>query len=408
MFGEIPYLPRFCSVLFLSISVICLVGGRRDLLTFARVKQLQNNQPMWFIAFSLLPLLGLTYVCWHIYQLLPLASMWRWGVVVMFVLAFLTIFLNFSRTIDRMPLSLATVVYEVGNSSIFILLYLVMLFLLLDVGRLLHFVPRWIMHDNFATFGIIILLMVGIFGYGSLNYAHKVRRALTLTTSKPIERPQKIVMLSDLHLGYHNRRAEMAHWVDIINQEKPDLILIGGDIIDISVRPLMEEDVASEFRRLRAPIYACLGNHEYFSGELQAQQFYHDASIRLLRDASVSVNGLTIIGRDDRTNPHRQNLKVLARQADMSRYTILLDHQPYHLEQAEHAGIDFQFSGHTHHGQVWPISWITERLYECAFGAWTRGRTFYYVSSGMGIWGGKFRIGTCSEYVVVSLQPATR
>ncbi|MBO6216439.1 MAG: metallophosphoesterase, partial [Prevotella sp.] len=86
------------------------------------------------------------------------------------------------------------------------------------------------------------------------------------------------------------------------------------------------------------------------------------------------------------------------------RYTILLDHQPYNLEQAEKAGVDFQFSGHTHHGQVWPISWITERIYEDAFGPYQRGNTRYYVSSGIGIWGGKFRIGTQSEYVVAKLN----
>ena len=87
-----------------------------------------------------------------------------------------------------------------------------------------------------------------------------------------------------------------------------------------------------------------------------------------------------------------------------SSFLILLDHQPYHLEQAERQHIDFQFSGHTHHGQVWPISWITESIYECAFGAHKRGHTNYYVSSGLGIWGGKFRIGTRSEYVVLNLQ----
>ena len=67
----------------------------------------------------------------------------------------------------------------------------------------------------------------------------------------------------DLHLGYHNRRKELSRWVDIINAEHPDLILIGGDIIDISVRPLLEENMAAELRRLKAPVYACLGNHEY-------------------------------------------------------------------------------------------------------------------------------------------------
>ena len=86
------------------------------------------------------------------------------------------------------------------------------------------------------------------------------------------------------------------------------------------------------------------------------------------------------------------------------KYTILLDHQPYHLEQAERHHVYFQFSGHTHHGQVWPISWITDAIYECSFGAHERGRTNYYVSSGLGIWGGMFRIGTRSEYVVVTIQ----
>ena len=69
--------------------------------------------------------------------------------------------------------------------------------------------------------------------------------------------------------------------------------------------------------------------------------------------------------------------------------------------------MDFQLSGHTHHGQIWPVSWITESIYECAFGQHQRGNTNYYVSSGIGLWGGKFRIGTCSEYVVADITPAT-
>ena len=113
---------------------------------------------------------------------------------------------------------------------------------------------------------------------------------------------------------------------------------------------------------------------------------------------------LCIIGRDDRTNRHRSPLAKLLQQADSGRYSILLDHQPYHLEQAERAGIDFQLSGHTHEGQIWPISWITHSVYECAWGAHQRGATQYYISSGLGIWGGKFRIGTQSEYIVMHLH----
>lgn len=361
---------------------------------------------MGFIAFLILPFAGLTYACWHIYQLLPFTAVWRWTAVAVAVLTFLSIFLNFTRTIDRLPMPLATAIYEVGNSSIFVLLYLVMLFLLLDLGRLVRLVPQGWLHANGTVSLAVAVVMVGLFVYGNLHYRHKVRRTLELTTAKPLDKELRIVMLSDLHLGYHNRRAELARWVDIINREHPDIILIGGDIIDISVRPLLHDDMAAELRRLEAPVYACLGNHEYYTGEPLAQQFYRDAGIHLLRDSVATALGLTIVGRDDRTNTHRKNLNVLMQQADRSRYTILLDHQPYHLEQAERAKVDFQFSGHTHHGQVWPVSWITQTLYECAFGSYQRGATRYYVSSGMGIWGGKFRIGTCSEYVVATLRTA--
>ena len=116
------------------------------------------------------------------------------------------------------------------------------------------------------------------------------------------------------------------------------------------------------------------------------------------------VEGITIIGRDDCTNDRRNPLSDLMKLAKPGHYTILLDHQPYHLEEAENAKIDFQFSGHTHDGQVWPISWITRIMYEKSFGYLRKGNTEYYISSGMGIWGPKFRIGTRSEYVVATVK----
>lgn len=367
---------------------------------------------MWMLVFMVLPFAGLAYAMWHVWHVLPFASVWRWGFVLLFTVAFLMIFLNFSGAINRMPLNLASAVYEVGNSMIFILLYLVMLFLLLDASRLLHVLPRqWLCSNGYTAAAITVVMLVLFIG-GNAHYRHKERRELLLTTDKPLEKDLKIVMLSDLHIGYHNRRAELHRWVDMINAEHPDLVLIGGDIIDISVRPLIEERCAEEFRRLQAPAYACLGNHEYYSGEPLARKFYADAGITLLRDSIAYDQGIRIVGRDDRTNTHRRNLQSILRggshdatpSAAAAPYTILLDHQPYFLEQAERAGVDFQFSGHTHYGQVWPISWITRMLYECSYGPHQRGKTRYYISSGMGIWGGKFRIGTCSEYVVATLR----
>lgn len=366
---------------------------------------------IWMITFLLLPLAGLAYVLWHLWQLMPFGHVWRTVVVVLCFLTVLMMFLSLSGVIDRMPMGLATAVYETGYSALFVLLYAVMLFLVLDLGRAVRLVPAAWLHGNVRTLVAIVLLMGGIFTYGYLHYRAKVRQPLDLVTDKPLVRPLRIVMLSDLHLGYHNRRAELRRWVGMINAEHPDLILIGGDIVDMSVRPLLVEDDAAELRRLSAPVYACLGNHEYISGDAASARFYREAGITLLRDSVADVMGVRIVGRDDRSNPHRRNLSALLRDharsaGPSSPYTIVLDHQPYRLDQAERAGADFQFSGHTHHGQVWPVSWITDALYEKAFGPLRKGRTQYYVSSGMGIWGGKFRIGTRSEYVVATLRPA--
>ncbi len=360
---------------------------------------------MWAILFLLLPLAGIAYVGWHIWTLLPLHWGWKAMVVLLGAVCFGMLFLNFKGKLDTFPLGISRMVYEIGTSSIFVMLYLVMLFLVLDLGRLCHLVPRTVLYGNWWTVVGILAFVVAIFLGGNYHYKNKVRVPIEVKTDKPLARTYKVVMASDLHLGYHNPRKELARWVDMMNAENPDFILIAGDIIDISVHPLIEEDMAAEFRRLKAPVYACLGNHEYYSGEPNAQKFYREAGIRLLSDQSVEIDSaIVVIGRDDRTNLRRKSVRELVAQVDTSKFVILLDHQPYNLELAEEAGVDFQLSGHTHRGQVWPISWITDAIYECSWGSHRRSHTQYYVSSGLGIWGGKFRIGTQSEYVVGELK----
>ena len=362
---------------------------------------------MWMIVFWVLPLVAIVYLAWHIWMILPFSGWWKTAIIVLGVCSFLLLFLSVARKFDTLPLSLAQWSYEIGTSSIMVMLYLVMLFLVLDLGRLMHLVPRSLVYHNWQSALAIFVMIFGIFLYGNLHYKNKVRVPLELKSSKPLPREYRVVMLSDLHLGYHNPRQEFARWVDMINAEKPDFILVAGDIIDGSMRPLLEEKVAEEFHRLKAPVYACLGNHEYYAGEPQAQQFYKDAGIHLLIDEAATIDSsIVIVGRDDRTNMRRKPVKDLVNGLVnvQSPYIIVLDHQPYNLDRSEAAGVDFQLSGHTHRGQVWPISWITDHIYECSWGSHQRGSTQYYVSSGIGIWGGKFRIGTQSEYVVATIR----
>ena len=305
-------------------------------------------------------------------------------------------------TMERFPVKVATVLYEVGTTWLIVFLYLLIIFILSDVASLCHLLPKSFLKDNIAglltVFGIMIIVMT----LGALRYQHKYREEITINTTKPIEKPLTIVLASDLHIGYHNRKAELARWVNLINAEKPDLVLICGDIIDRSLRPVLEDNYAEEFLRIQAPVYTVLGNHEYFSNVAQAERFFKEAGIVLLKDSVAHFKGIDIIGRNDRTAHRRASLKELA--VGLEGFTILLDHQPYHLEEAEQAGIDFQFSGHTHRGQVWPVSWITDAMYEKSWGHYQRAGTLYYISSGLGIWGPKVRIGTRSEYLVLHLK----
>jgi len=198
----------------------------------------------------------------------------------------------------------------VGNSWLVISLYLTMAFLLLDIGRLTRLVPASWTHGNGVTCGVLTLLMLVIFIGGNIHYHHKQRREITITSPK-VTKPHKIVMFSDMHCGYHNRRAEIARWVDTINAERPDVVLIAGDIIDGYIRPVDKQATWKEFRRISAPVYACLGNHEYITGLDASLRFYRQAGIKLLRDRTARVGNLLLIGRDDRSNRQRAKLAAL-------------------------------------------------------------------------------------------------
>ena len=347
-------------------------------------------------------IVGLTcYVSWHLWRISPAEWSMKPAITGVFLLWMVLFFVAFF-TSEHLPVTLSTIFYEVGNTWLLAFLYLLLIFLIADIAVLCHLLPKPLLRDNLVGLLSVLGIVAVILILGGMQYHHKYREELTITTTKPIEKPLTIVLASDLHIGYHNRKAELSRWVNLINAEKPDLVLIGGDIIDRSLRPVNEGNYAEEFRRIEAPIYTVLGNHEYFSNVVEAERFFKEAGIVLLKDSVAHFKGIDIIGRNDRTALRRASVKTLSK--GTQGFTILLDHQPYHLEEAEQAGIDFQFSGHTHRGQVWPISWITDALYEKSWGFHQRGNTRYYISSGLGIWGPKIRIGTRSEYLVLHVK----
>lgn len=357
-----------------------------------------------FFFMMLIVLSSLCYVHTRVWQVLPL-PIWGKAVVLSVMIAiFISFILVYTYLDKHCSMEAVSFFYHLGNTWLMVLLYLFMAFVFLDVARLIHLIPNAYFHNNYITATSIFLVISSLFVYGNIHYHNKERQSLQAKTSKTLSSSKKIVMISDLHLGYHNQRKTLSKWVDMINKENPDMVLIAGDVIDFSIKPLQEQKMWEEFQKIKVPIYACLGNHEYISNRQEAKEFYRLSNITLLCDSVAEENDLLIIGRDDRSNKNRKSLQELLINKDRSKYSILLDHQPYNLSEAEENKIDFQFSGHTHYGQLFPINLITKLVYEKAFGEYSKGQTQYYISSGLGIWGAKIRIGTRSEYVVLTIN----
>ena len=351
------------------------------------------------LAILILFLGSLVYVTWHLWRLTPGGWAPKLGVALLYLMWMATFFASMGLR-SRLSVSALGVLYELGHPWLIAHLYFLLGLLLADVAVLVRLIPKAVLSSNGITMAGLLGAVALVLVLGGVHYRHKYREEMTLDAG--LDRPLTIVLASDLHLGYSNRRPEFSRWVDLINKENPDLVLFGGDVVDISLRPIREGNFAEEFARIKAPVYTILGNHEYIGHEEEACQFFKEAGITLLTDSVAHFEGVAVIGRDDRSNPHRLPLSSLVSSAEG--FTLLLDHQPFHLEEAEEAGIDFQFSGHTHRGQVWPGNWLTDAMYEKSWGRHQRGNTRYYVSSGLGIWGPKIRIGTRSEYLVLHVR----
>lgn len=302
----------------------------------------------------------------------------------------------------EIPEVLSQGLFNIGSVWLVFTLYMVLALLITDISKL--FVPTLKTYGFVVSFGFTVCLLT----YGYFNYKHPDINHLDITLDKPLQgQPMKIVAISDVHLGNGTRKPQLQKFVEMINAQEPDLIIIGGDLIDNSLIPLYQQKMAEELNQLKAPmgIYLAPGNHEYISGMEACEQFLKGTPIRLLRDSIVTLpNGLQLIGRDDRSNRRRLPIAELMKQADSTKPTLLIDHQPYEVAKKDSLGIDIQFSGHTHRGQVWPLSLLVDNMYEQSHGYRKWNHSHAYVSSGLSLWGPPFRIGTKSDMLVMRVR----
>jgi uncharacterized protein len=160
-------------------------------------------------------------------------------------------------------------------------------------------------------------------------------------------------------------------------------------------------------RSLNAPsgTYYVTGNHEFYLPDLAtALAVIRSTGVHILDDEQVTIGGINFVGVDYRSvNKPESFKKVLEKIGiDHLRPNILIKHEPKDLDVAEAAGISLGFFGHTHQGQIFPLSLFTRQIYKgFDYGLKPHGKMQVYTSSGVGTWGPPLRLGTKSEIVVV-------
>ncbi|MDR1004508.1 MAG: metallophosphoesterase, partial [Prevotellaceae bacterium] len=195
---------------------------------------------------------------------------------------------------DKLPVETGHWLYWISNGWLAFFFYLALLY---GIAMLLKLVGLRIPHAFVWCTGATALLLI----CGYIHFDRPMVRRIKLDL--PHSAPMRIVAVSDVHLGYGITRGRLQRYVDLINSQHPDLILIAGDLIDMSVAPLWKERMQDELNRLQAPmgIYMVPGNHEYISGIRQSTAFIEQTRITLLRDSVVRLpNGIQLAGRDDR------------------------------------------------------------------------------------------------------------
>ncbi|CAH0347656.1 metallophosphoesterase [Bacillus sp. CECT 9360] len=255
----------------------------------------------------------------------------------------------------------------------------------------------------------LLLCFVVIFAYGTYNAYTPVVRSYDIKVDKQVKGADdlRVVMASDMHFGIMSGKSHAKRMVKEIKQLEPDMVLYVGDIIDDDPTPFIDKKIDSDLAQVKAPLgtFAVLGNHEYYGGKIpEFVEKLEDIDIHVLRDEVVELdNGISIIGRKDKTDTDRQPVEELVSNVNQNNALFLLDHQPYELGTAEKNGIDLVVSGHTHRGQLAPNHLITKFIYENDWGYLQKEDMHSIVSSGFGFWGPPLRLGSQAEIVEINI-----
>ena len=288
------------------------------------------------------------------------------------------------------------------------LLYLLLSVLVLDLVHL--FVKVGAKYHGMA----VLILAVSLSAYATWN-AFQLRTEEITIEMKGLDRGLRAMHLSDIHLGHFRGAGFLQSIVKLTNAQKVDMVLITGDLYDGKIR--FCDTCLNPLRELNAPVYFVEGNHDGYSGVHRVKSGLGAVGVRVLSNEVSWQDGLQIIGLnhmladENSTNMHApgnsSTIESVLEEMDIQKDKpiILLHHSPDGIQYANRKGVDLYLAGHTHAGQLFPVNYIGELIYQFNRGLHHYNGTSIYVSPGAGTFGPPMRLGTHSTVTVINLQP---
>lgn len=296
--------------------------------------------------------------------------------------------------------------------AIALLYLLAFLMLTMLLHRLLGNRWQWQRLYKSGILPILATAAVMICGYFNMNTV--VPATYEITDAKLL-RDYRVVFLSDIHYGTVQDGDLLEKTVEEINALAPDLVILGGDMLDETGT---KEDMLACFEILGKlestyGTFYVYGNHDrqrysqspaYSEEELR--QTVEARGIAILQDEFVLIGeDLQLLGREDLgAGEERRSARILMRGLVPQRFLITADHQPFDAENNTLLGAGLQLSGHTHFGQIFPLGWFSFLFRGYPYGQYQIEEMTMIVSSGVAGWSFPIRTQGHCEYVVVELK----